>query len=86
VNRTDLDLYTVYKPKARNCWLTSDLTFRRDWEAKTTPMSWKVALGTNLAKLADGGSVNLSIRPGVGLGPNKPSRWSLEAGVSLVGF
>ncbi len=86
VNRTDLDFYTVYRPTGQNWWLTSDVTISRDWEAKTTPMSWRVALGTNVAKLPGGGAVNLSIRPGAGFGPNKPFRWSLEAGISIVGF
>jgi hypothetical protein len=86
VNRTDFDFYTVYKPTGQNWWLTSDVTISRDWETKTTPMSWRVALGSNIGKLPGGGAVNLSIRPGVGFGPDKPFRWSLEAGISIVGF
>jgi hypothetical protein len=86
VNRTDVDFYTVYKPTGQNWWLTSDVTISRDWETKTTPMSWRVALGTNIGKLPGGGAVNLSIRPGIGFGPDKPFRWGLEAGISIVGF
>jgi hypothetical protein len=86
ISRTDFDFYTVYKPKGQNWWLTSDVTVSRDHIAKTTPMSWKLALGTNLGRLPGGGAVNLSIRPGVGFGPDRPFKWSLEGSIAVVGF
>jgi len=86
VNRTDFDFYAVYRPKGQNWWLTSDVTISRDFVARTTPMSWKLALGSGLAKLDNGAALNLSIRPGVGFGPDRPFRWSIEVGLSLVGF
>ncbi|MGL5361792.1 MAG: hypothetical protein ACRDBH_02855 [Bosea sp. (in: a-proteobacteria)] len=85
VNRTDFDFYTVYKPKGQNWWLTSDITVGYDYVAKTTPASWKLALGTTVGKIGDG-VVNLSLRPGVGIGRDRPANWTMEVSLSVVGF
>ncbi len=85
VSRTDFDFYTVYKPKGLNWWLTSDVTVGYDHVARTTPATWKVALGTSLGKIDDA-VVNLSIRPGVGIGRDRPANWSLEVSLAVVGF
>lgn len=86
VNRGDFDLYVVYKPHAKRWWLTSDLTASYDFEAETAPMSWEVALGFNLGKLANGGAINGYIRPGIGIGNDRPYDYNMEVGVSLVSF
>ncbi|MER9401495.1 hypothetical protein NKI46_25620 [Mesorhizobium sp. M0615] len=86
VNRGDFDLYVVYKPHAKRWWLTSDLTASYDFEADTAPMSWEIALGFNMGKLANGGAVNGYIRPGVGIGNDRPYDFNVEVGVSLVNF
>lgn len=86
VNRGDFDLYVVYKPHAKRWWLTSDFTASYDFEASTAPMSWEVALGFNLGKLANGDAINGYIRPGVGIGNDRPYDFNMEVGVSLVSF
>ncbi|MER8529486.1 hypothetical protein [Mesorhizobium sp. M0520] len=86
VNRGDFDLYVVYKPHAKRWWLTSDVTASYDFEAKKAPMSWEVALGFNLGKLASGGAINGYIRPGIGIGNDRPYDFNMEVGVSLVSF
>lgn len=86
VNRGDFDFYVVYKPHAKRWWLTSDVTASYDFEAKTAPMSWEVALGFNLGKLANGGAINGYIRPGIGIGNDRPYDFNMEVGVSLVNF
>ncbi|RWQ15768.1 hypothetical protein [Mesorhizobium sp.] len=86
VNRGDFDFYVVYKPHAKRWWLTSDVTASYDFEAKTAPMSWEVALGFNLGKLPSGGAINGYIRPGVGIGNDRPYDFNIEVGVSLVSF
>ena len=86
VNRGDFDFYVVYKPHAKRWWLTSDLTVSYDFEARQAPMSWEVALGFNLGKLASGGAINGYIRPGVGIGNARPYDFNMEVGVSLVSF
>jgi hypothetical protein len=85
INRTDFDLYAVYKPKGQNWWLTGDLTVGYDFIARTWPATFKLALGTNIGKLGDG-AVNLSIRPGIGIGRDRPANYSIEVSLSVVGF
>jgi hypothetical protein len=85
INRTDFDLYAVYKPKGQNWWLTGDLTVGYDYIAKTWPATFKLALGTNIGKLGDG-AVNLSIRPGIGIGRDRPANYSIEVSLSVLGF
>jgi hypothetical protein len=85
ISRTDVDIYAVYKPKGQSWWLTSDLTVGRDHIARTWPASYKLALGMNLGKIGDG-AVNLSIRPGIGIGRNRPADFSIETSLSIVGF
>jgi hypothetical protein len=85
VNSTNFDLYTLYKPVGQNWWLTSDLTIGHNWIANTNPTSWKLALGTTIGKLGDG-VVNLTVKPGVGIGADRPFNWSLEVGLAVVGF
>lgn len=86
VNRGDFDLYVVYRPQGKRWWLTSDVTASYDFEGKTAPASWEVALGANLGKLPGGGAINGYIRPGVGIGNDRPYDFNIEVGVSLVGF
>ncbi len=86
VNRSDFDLYTVYKPHGQKWWITSDLTISHDFEADATPLSWEVAFGRNLATLENGAALNGYIRPGVGVGNDRPYDFNIEVGLSLVGF
>jgi hypothetical protein len=43
-------------------------------------------LGFNLGKLANGGAINGYVRPGVGIGNDRPHDFNMEVGVSLVNF
>jgi hypothetical protein len=85
ISRTDFDFYTVYKPKGQNWWLTSDITIGYDHLTRAKPASWKVALGTSIGKIGDS-AVNLSIRPGIGIGRDRPADWTLEVALSVIGF
>ncbi len=49
-------------------------------------MSWEVAYGFNINKLKNGAAVNGYIRPGVGIGDDKPYDFNIEVGISVVGF
>jgi hypothetical protein len=86
INRTDFDLYTVYKPAGKKWWLTGDLAAGYDYELKKAPASVKVALGFFVTKLQSGGVINGSIRPGVGIGNDRSFDYSLEVGLTLVNF
>jgi hypothetical protein len=86
INRGDFDLYTVYKPTGEKWWLTSDMAVSYDFKSDKTPVSWKVAYGRYLGKLAGGGAINGSIKPGIGLGSDRSFDYSIELGLSVVGF
>ena len=86
VNRGDFDLYLVYRPHGERWWITSDTTVSHDFENDVTPVSQEIAFGRNLAKLDSGAAVNGYIRPGVGIGNDRPYDFNIEVGISLVGF
>jgi hypothetical protein len=86
VNRGDFDLYVVYKPRGADWWITSDATVSRDFENRTTPMSWELNFGHLLKKLDGGGAVNGYIRPGIGIGRDRPYNVNIEVGISVINF
>lgn len=86
VNRGDFDLYLVYRPHGKRWWITSDTTVSHDFENTATPVSWELALGRNLARFESGAALNGYIRPGVGIGHDRPYDVNIELGLSLVNF
>ncbi len=85
ISRGDFDLYAVYKPKGASWWLTSDVTISYDFKNKKIPASWELQYGMNLGKVGNA-ALNGYIRPGIGIGRDRPYDWSVDVGVSLVGF
>ncbi|CDZ68132.1 Conserved hypothetical protein [Neorhizobium galegae bv. orientalis] len=86
VNRGDFDFYLVYKPHGKRWWITSDFTASHDFAADKNPVSWEVSFGTNLAKLESGAAINGYIRPGIGIGHDRPYDFNIEVGISIVNF
>ena len=86
VSRTDFDLYVVWRPQGKRWWITSDLTVSHDFESDKTPVSWELAFGRSLAVLAGGAAVNGYVRPGIGIGADRPYDANIEVGISLVNF
>jgi hypothetical protein len=86
INRGDFDLYFVYKPQGERWWITTDFTAGYDFENDKVPMSFEVSFGRNLAVLENGAAVNGYVRPGVGIGDDRPYDFNIEAGISVVGF
>jgi hypothetical protein len=86
VNRTDFDLYVVYKPHGKAWWITSDATVSHDFEGKTTPISWELTFGRSLMQLEGGGALNGYIRPGIGIGHDRPYNFNIEVGINLINF
>jgi hypothetical protein len=85
VSRLDFDLYAVFKPRGQRWWVTQDLTVSHDFMTRKWPASYRVALGMNIGKIGDA-AVNLALRPGIGIGADKPFRYSFEVNLSVVGF
>jgi hypothetical protein len=86
VNRGDFDLYVVYRPHGKRWWITSDTTVSYDFETDSTPVSWELNFGRNLKKFENGAALNGYIRPGVGIGSDRPYDFNIEVGLTLVNF
>jgi len=86
VNAGTVDLYVVYRPQGKLWWLTADLTASINYEnTNQTPMSFELSYGRKLGKLG-GSTVNGFLRPGIGIGEDRPYDWSIQAGISIIGF
>lgn len=80
------DLYLVWKPSGKSWWLTADLTLGMNYEdSDQTPMSFELQCGKNFGKIGPA-ALNGFVRPGIGIGADRPYDWSVEVGVSLIGF
>ncbi|SFS13350.1 hypothetical protein SAMN05421771_2280 [Granulicella pectinivorans] len=86
VNRTDLDLYSVYSGRSLQWWINGDVNLRVD-EAHRNAMSSTVTLsyGRGLKK-AFGGQWTGSVQAGGGVGPSRPYGSMVTGGIALVGF
>ncbi|MBI5363683.1 MAG: hypothetical protein HZA53_10930 [Planctomycetes bacterium] len=85
VNETLIDLYFVKTAADKKSWLTVDPTVVLDWENDAVPVTLEVEYGWNLGG-AFGGALNAFVRPGIGIGSDRPFDWNLEAGVNVIGF
>jgi hypothetical protein len=86
IHRGDFDLYMVYTSNNRAWWMTSDLGVSFNYETSKFPAFWKLQYGRTLAKLSGGGVLNGFIRPSIGVGGDRDFDWSVQVGLSLIGF
>ena len=86
INRSDLDLYSVYSSRSLRWWINADLNLRID-EANHNrmPSSVTISYGRGLRTML-GGSLNASVRSGAGIGRDRPYDFIVAAGISLVGI
>lgn len=81
ISRSQIDLYFVWVfPKNRN-WLTINPQAVINHKNNTAPMLIEVEWGFMIAQSAGASGW---IRPGAGLGPDRPYNWNLEAGLKFV--
>ena len=81
ISRSQLDLYFVWTLASGKNWLIVDPQVIIDHENDTTPGLVETEWGFMIAP-----SVGISgwVRPGFGIGSDKPYDWNLEAGVKFV--
>lgn len=86
VNRSDLDLYSVYSSRTLRWWLTGDLNLRVD-EANHDHVrsAATVGYGRGLRKVF-GGTLNGSVQAAAGVGRYRPYDYMISGGLSMVGF
>ncbi len=86
VNESVLDFYFVMRAADNRSWFTVDPTLVVDWENQTnTPATIEFEYGRVLGSLL-GGAASLYVRPGVGIGQDRPYDWNIEIGFKIIGF
>ncbi|WP_310475311.1 hypothetical protein [Sandarakinorhabdus sp.] len=85
VNTTTFDLYVVPRLANRKLFMTIDPALIYDWERKQTFGALAVTLGTNVGRLF-GGQMQISVKPSVAVGGDRPFNYGLQAGVAVLGF
>jgi hypothetical protein len=81
INRSTIDIYFVWLFKHSGNWLIVDPQILIDHENNTVPMLVELEWGT-MIKPVPGASVYL--RPGVGVGADKPYVWNFEFGLKFI--
>jgi hypothetical protein len=86
VHAGTVDFYLVYRPQGESWWLTADLTLSMNYyNADQTPMSFELQCGRKLGNMGVA-TVNGFLRPGIGFGDDRLYDWSIQAGISIIGF
>lgn len=80
-----IDLYVVATSHDRHKWLLFDPTIVLDYENDASYATIELELGHILGP-AFGGAGSFYIRPGIGIGNDRPYDWNLEVGFKLIGF
>ena len=81
VSRSQIDLYFVWLLGQGKFWLIVDPQVVLDHENKTEPALIEVEWGYMIAQAV---GVSTYIRPGVGIGGDRPYDWNLEVGLKFV--
>jgi hypothetical protein len=86
INESVIDLYMVFTAQDKKSWFIIDPTIVIDWEnERNTPVTLEAEYGRNIGTLF-GGALNVYIRPGIGIGQDRPYEWNIEFGFTVVGF
>jgi hypothetical protein len=86
INAGNLDFYFVSRFDHGRQWAILDPTYILNYEAgRYGGASLRVTYGRMFGKVGDA-VLSGYVKPGIGIGADRPYNWSLEMGVSLVGF
>ena len=86
IHKGSLDFYLVYKFDRMRQWVVLDPTYFLDYEQdRYSGGTFRATYGRLLGKAGDA-VVSAYVRPGVGVGADRPYDWSLEVAVTLIGF
>jgi hypothetical protein len=78
INQTLVDLYLVWRP-TMNSWITVDPQFVYDHENGSFFNQTEIEIGHLMF-----GGVSTYLRPGVGIGNERPLDWNIEFGLKIV--
>ncbi|MFZ2989813.1 hypothetical protein [Ideonella sp.] len=85
LSRTVFDFYYVPKLADTKTFVTVDPALNSDWKSDKHYASLAVTVGRVLGP-ALGGNAQVSIKPSVFAGGQRPANWGLEAGFKVIGF
>ncbi len=86
INKGTFDFYLVKKFDKGRQWINIDPTYLLDFENdQYSGGTLRVTYGRLLGKMS-GAVISGYVKPGVGVGSDRPNDWSAEVGVSLIGF
>ena len=86
IDKGTLDFYLVHKFDHGRQWAILDPTYFLDYENDAySGGTLRATYGRLLGKLGDA-VVSGYVRPGVGIGADRPYDWSVEVAITLIGF
>ena len=86
INLTELDAFLFWRVIPGQAWLTFNPTQRLDFAGRRfSGGTFRVTGGWRLGEVA-GGGLSIYVRPGIGIGRDRPYDWNLEAGLTLSAF
>ena len=86
INLTEIDAFLFWRVIPGTAWLTFNPTQRLDFaQRRFGGGTFRVTGGWRLGQVA-GGSLSVYVRPGIGIGRDRPYDWNVEAGLTLSAF
>lgn len=85
VNLTTFDLYFVPKLSDPKLLMTLDPALNHDWQRGATFLTLAATVGVKLGPML-GGRGQITVKPSIGLGANRPYDWGLAVNYVLLGF
>jgi len=86
IHQGAFDFYLVWRFDHSRQWFTLDPSVLLDYENdRYESATLRLTYGRVLAKVGKG-VLSGYVKPGIGIGKDRPNDWSFEVGVSLIGF
>lgn len=85
INLTTIDFYFVPRLSNKKLFMTLDPAINHDWQSDKSFGAFAVTLGYRLGPTL-GGQSQVSIKPSVGIGGDRPFNWGIQANFQLLGF
>lgn len=85
VNQTTVDFYYVPKLANPKYFMTFDPAIVHDWETDATFGSLQITFGM-LTGRAFGGDSQITVKPGILFGGDRPAEWSLQVAYKILNF
>jgi hypothetical protein len=85
INSTTLDFYYVPHFKNPKLFMTIDPALTYDWEGKKAYGALAITFGRSVGKVM-GGTGQISVKPSILVGSNRPANWGAQIGFKVLNF